>query len=64
MKEIVDTALAEMEAALEKAVSCCRDEYELYALTVGIAAAWESLSERVVAKWSPSGSESHSVGVG
>lgn len=64
MKEIVETALAEMEAALEKAVSRCRDEYELYALTVGIAAAWESLSERVVAKWSPSGCVSSSGGEG
>ena len=62
MKEIVETALAEMEAALEKAVSRCRDEYELYALTVGIAAAWDSLSERVFAKWSLGGSETHSLG--
>lgn len=64
MKEIVDAVLAEMEAALEKAVSRCRDEYELYALTVGIVAEMESLTERVIAKWSPSGSETHSIGEG
>ena len=55
IKENIETTLSEIEETLVKAINDCNDEYELSAIAFGIAAEWNSLIDRVCARWTPKG---------
>ncbi len=53
MGEIIKTALSEIEDTLVRAMNNCKDEYEAYALVIGVAAGFEGMIERVTKRWTP-----------
>lgn len=53
MGETVKNALAEIEDVIVNAMNTCKDEYEVCAVLMGIAAGWEDLAERASKRWIP-----------
>lgn len=53
MGETIKNAISEIEDILVGAMNTCRDEYEVLALLMGIAASWDTLADNASKRWTP-----------